>query len=177
MCFQRNNKRWWALFLWGYEVSMVNSYVSMKRYCELKGVPVPWSHQDWNKAIGYAHLDPEYWPRRKGPFSKNDDATGSTTKRVATSDLPKKKAPRLNSKSLSPTRGRLKGWLDHKTRLPMPLPTLIVGHTRSQTQWTRRKGQTSSRLVHAHTSCNVRSGVHLCLKCLPIFLLGSKKGL
>ena len=24
MRFQRNNKWWWALFLWGYEVSMVN---------------------------------------------------------------------------------------------------------------------------------------------------------
>jgi hypothetical protein len=82
---------------------MVNSYVSMKRYCELKGVPVPWSHHDWNKAIGYAHLDPEYWPRWKGPFSKNDDPTGSATKRAPTSDLPKKKAPRLDSMSLSPT--------------------------------------------------------------------------
>jgi hypothetical protein len=37
MRFQQNNKWWWALFLWAYEVSMVNAYVSMKRYCELKG--------------------------------------------------------------------------------------------------------------------------------------------
>ncbi len=66
MRFQRNNKWWWALFLWGYEVSMVNSYVAMKQYCKLKGVVVPWNHHDWNEAIGYAHLDPaEYWPRRK----------------------------------------------------------------------------------------------------------------
>jgi len=66
MRFQRNNKWWWALFLWGYEVSMVNSYVMIKRYCEMKGVPVPWNHHDRNEALGYAHLDPhEYWPRRK----------------------------------------------------------------------------------------------------------------
>jgi hypothetical protein len=44
MHFQRNNKWWGALFLWGYEVSLVNSYVSMKQYCELKGVPVLWTH-------------------------------------------------------------------------------------------------------------------------------------
>ncbi len=76
MHFQRNNKWWWALFLWDYEVSMVNLYVSMKQYCELKGVPVPWSHHNWNKAIRYAHLDLiEYWPRRKGPPAKNDDTT------------------------------------------------------------------------------------------------------
>jgi hypothetical protein len=41
MRFQRINKWWWALFLWAYKVSMVNVYVLMKRYCELKRVPVP----------------------------------------------------------------------------------------------------------------------------------------
>ena len=54
--FQRNQKWWWALFIWGYEVSMVNSYVCMKRYCKLKGVPAPWSHHDWNDTIAYAHF-------------------------------------------------------------------------------------------------------------------------
>jgi hypothetical protein len=67
MRFQRNNKWWWAFYLWAYEVSMVNLYVSMKWYCELKGVPVPWTHHNWNEAIGYAHVDTtEYWPRRFG---------------------------------------------------------------------------------------------------------------
>jgi adenosine deaminase len=51
MRFQRNIKWWWALFLWSYEVSLVNSYVMYKRYCELKGVPVQWTHHDWNEAI------------------------------------------------------------------------------------------------------------------------------
>jgi hypothetical protein len=55
---------------------MVNSYVSMKGYCELIGVPVLWTHHDWNKAIGYTHLDRiKYWPRRKEPH-KNNDITG-----------------------------------------------------------------------------------------------------
>ncbi len=80
MRFQRNIKWWWALFLWGYEVSLVNSYVSYKRYCKLKGVPVNWTHHDWNEAIGYAHVDPdEYWPRRK---------------------LPPKSVPKANAKSI-----------------------------------------------------------------------------
>ncbi len=68
---------------------MVNSYVSMKRYCELKGVPVPWNHHDWNEAIRYAHLDPaEYWPRRKAAF-KRDDTTAGSAVVVAKSDLKK----------------------------------------------------------------------------------------
>ncbi len=103
MHFQRNNKWWWALFLWGYKVSMVNLYVLIKRYCELRGVLVPWTHHDWNKAIRYAHLDPvEYWPRQKGPF-KDDDATDSANKRAATMSDLKKKALRVDSMSLLPT--------------------------------------------------------------------------
>ena len=97
MRFQRNNKWWWALFLWGYKVSMVNSYVSYKRYRELKEVPVQWSHHDWNEAIGYAHLDPdEDWPRRKFP---------PETPMSNTSSASKKRAPKIDSKALSPTWG------------------------------------------------------------------------
>jgi hypothetical protein len=63
---QKNNKWWWALFLWGYEVSLVNLYVAMKGYCELKGVQVKWTHHDWNEVIVYAHIKPnEYWPWAK----------------------------------------------------------------------------------------------------------------
>jgi hypothetical protein len=58
MRFQRNNKWWWALFFWGYKVSLVNLYVTMKRYCELKGVPIKWTHHNWNEAIAYAHINP-----------------------------------------------------------------------------------------------------------------------
>ncbi len=96
------------------------AYVLMKRYCELKGVPVPFLHHNWNKAIGYAHLDPiEYWPRRKGPF-RNDDTT-HLVKQDNPSDL-KKKALRVDSMALLPTRGQLKGHLNHNTTIHMPAP-------------------------------------------------------
>ena len=112
MQFQRNNKWWWALFLWGYEVSMVNSYVCYKRYCELKGVPVLWSHHAWNEAIGYSHLDPdEDWPRKKSP---------PETPKSTTSSDSKKRAPKIDNKALSPTRGRMKVRLD-TSRNHMPV--------------------------------------------------------
>ena len=83
---------------------MVNSYVSYKRYCELKGVPVQWSHHDWIEAIGYAHLDPdEDWPRRKSP---------SESPMTTTSSASKTRVPKIDSKALSPTRGRMKVRLD-----------------------------------------------------------------
>ncbi len=84
----------------------MNSYVLMKQYCELKGVPILWTHLNWNKAIGYTHLDPiEHWRRRKGPF-KNDDTTCSA-KQEKMSDL-NKKAPRVDSMCLLPNWGWLR---------------------------------------------------------------------
>ena len=68
MRMQRNQKWWWSLWMWAIEVSLVNSYMMMRRYCELKGVPMPWKHHDFNEAVGYALISPESdWPRRKGP--------------------------------------------------------------------------------------------------------------
>jgi hypothetical protein len=86
------------------------------------GVPVPWTHHDWNEVIGYAHLDPiDYWPRRKGPFKNDDTDTTCPAKQDNPSDL-KKKAPRVDSIALLPTCGRLKGRLNHNTTICMPIP-------------------------------------------------------
>ena len=180
MRFQRNNKWWWALFLWAYEVSMVNAYVSMKRYCELKGVPVPWTHHDWNEAIGYAHLDPiEYWPRRKEP-PKNDDTNAGSAKAAAMSDLSKTtkpKAPKMDSKSLSPTRGRLKLRLD--TTLPhMPLKTDNENATCQLHRWAWKEVHPLYKAEgvnikppgsRAHVMKCETCKVHLCLGCWEIY--------
>lgn len=121
MRFQRNNKWWWALFLWAYEVSMVNSYVAMKRYCELKGVPMKWTHHDWNEAIGYAHLDPQMeWLQRKSPgkSTANDDTAGATSN--ATSEAKQRNA-RIDTMALSPIRGRMNVRLDHTNFRHVPI--------------------------------------------------------
>ncbi len=177
MRFQRNNKWWWALFLWGCEVSLVNSYVSMKRYCDLKGVPVPWTHHDWNEAISrYAHLDPiEYWPRRKGPF-KNDDTT-CPTKQDNPSDL-KKKAPRVDSMVFSPTWGRLKGRLNHNTTIHMLVPPSSQNATCQLHCWAYKEMHPLDKAEgsnikpsgsHSHVMRCEACGVHLCLKCWELF--------
>jgi hypothetical protein len=75
--------------------------MSYKRYCELKGVPVKWTHHNWNQAIGYAHLEPNKdWPRKKKPPEKMTAAAKSTSA--------EDRAPRVDSQALSPTQGRLK---------------------------------------------------------------------
>ena len=126
-----------------------------------EGGPVPWTHHDWNKAIGYMHFDPiEYWPRRKGPF-KNDDTTCPAQDNL--SDL-NKKAPRVDSMSLLPTQGWLKGRLNHNTTIHMPVPpcvrtlhvSCIVGHTRRSTCQIKQRGATSNPWVCVHMWCNVK---------------------
>jgi hypothetical protein len=168
MRFQRNNKWWWALFLWGYEVSLVNSYICMKRYCELKGVPVPWMHHDWNEAVGYAHLDPiEDWPRKKSgngqPAKKQDNMTSAT----------KKRAMQMDSMALSPTRGRLRIRLD-ETKKHMPVEPLLPNAACQLHRWAYKETNPVEKMEKANKKpSGSRSGVmrcetcevNLCLKC------------
>ena len=67
--FQRNQKWWWAEFIWGYETMITNAYVMHRRYCRLKGLRQTYTHHDFRELIGLAHLDPvnEWGFRRKSP--------------------------------------------------------------------------------------------------------------
>ena len=68
--FQRNPKWWWALWLWGMEVSLVNAFMMMRRYCKLKGVKQKIDHHKFNELIGRALLEPvNEWPKR---YKKNE---------------------------------------------------------------------------------------------------------
>ena len=148
---------------------MVNSYVCMKRYCELKGVPIPWTHHDWNEAIGYAHLDPiEDWPRRKSadyerPAMKQEDIASAT----------KRRAPRVDSKALSPTRGRLRIRLD-ESMTHMPVVPLLPNAACQLHRWAYKETHPMEKVDGATTKpSGSRSGVmrcetcevNLCLKC------------
>ena len=94
--------------MWGYEVSLVNSYTSYKRYCVLKGVAVKWTHHDWNEAIGYAHVEPnEYWLRRKSPPKSVPMANA------------KRMCQRVASQALSPTWGWLRDRLAPSHHMPV----------------------------------------------------------
>ncbi len=107
--------------MWGYEVSLVNSYVSYKRYCKLKGVPVNWTHHNWNEAIGYAHVNPdEYWPRRKSPPKSIPKANAKSI------------CQRFESQALSPTRGWLQDRLAPTTHMPV---MASKDHVRQLHQW------------------------------------------
>ena len=150
---------------------MVNSYMCMKRYCELKGIPVPWTHHDWNEAIRYAHLDPEEdWPKRKSaeisPASKGVTSAEKT------------RAKKIDSQALSPTRGRLKVRLDHETRTHMPTVCLVKEPTCQLHRWAHKEFNPLEKMKGANNKpsgsrshvmrCNT-CGVNLCLHCWEIF--------
>jgi hypothetical protein len=168
MRFQRNKKWWWALFLWGYEVSLVNSYVAMKQYCELKGVPVKWMHHDWNEAIAYTHINPnEYWPRAKSlPKIVDLDVT-----------VAKEKSHKMDSLALSVTRGwlrrRLNGSVTHMPVLPDATKSTTVCQLhqwayKEFNQGNTRKNPKPAGLRSQVMHCRAFK-VDLCLRCWEIF--------
>ncbi len=56
--FQRNEKWWWALWIWGLEFSFTNAFMMMVHYCQAKRVAVPYSHHDFLERVGMAYIDP-----------------------------------------------------------------------------------------------------------------------
>ena len=121
---QRNQKWWRALWMWAWEVSMVNAYMMMRRYCEMKRVAMPYKHHDFNEKIGYALLNPgSEWPRRN---RKQPPEMLSGRKRTSpilqSTPQKKKRAPKLNGNALSPNKGRLKVRLDRSMQ-HLPVPT------------------------------------------------------
>ena len=96
---------------------MVNAYMMLRRYCDWKGIGMPWTHHNFNEAIGYAHVDPVgEWPKwtRKPPpelLGRKDHAKGSLGKRKRVTQ--QKRAPKVNMDALCAKKGRLKVRLDN----------------------------------------------------------------
>ena len=65
MRFTCNTKWWWALWLWGFEVSLVNSYKMYQRHHKDQGWPVEFTHYKFIEAVAHAWIDPiNCWPTR-----------------------------------------------------------------------------------------------------------------
>lgn len=95
---QRNQKWWWALWLWGFEVLLVNSYRMYKRYCELCRLKIEYSHHDWREKIGCALLNPDKeWPSRR---NSNDNNVSAKRSRSTSPVPPSSKKPKFTNNSL-----------------------------------------------------------------------------
>ena len=162
--FQRNYKWWWALWIWMLEVSIVNSYMLCKGYCEIMGFRMQDSHHDFREKIGRAFLEPTTWPsrNRKAPPS-------AATKRTTPPKPPK--APRFSKQALSPNGGRLAKRLD-MSLCHMPVPMKGSGSMYCQLhKWAaKEKGSVrypaggQSQLMHCE-ACRV----NLCVTCWKMY--------
>jgi hypothetical protein len=106
----------------------------------------------------------------------NDDTT-CPTKQENPSDL-KKKAPRVDSMALLPTRGWLKGRLNHNTTIHMPVPPLSQNATCQLHCWAYKEMHLLDKAersnikpfsLHSHVMQYEACGVNLCLKCWELF--------
>ena len=96
---QRNYKWWWALWLWGFEVVILNAYRTMKVFRLMNNLEVLLAHKEFRKMIGYTLLDTYnelLKQKRKSPPEK---------KRRATAPLPTARAPKFSAKVLCPNKG------------------------------------------------------------------------
>ena len=175
---QRNQKWWWALWMWALEVSLVNAYMMLRRYCELKGVRMPYSHHDFNEKVGYALLNPDKeWPRRKSP-TKSATQTPMRSTRAPKQFI---RAPKFNLNALSPNKGRLNRRLDNSlTHMPVPPPGKKENHVCQLHRWAhaekypKKKGdenKTNTIPPGARVSVlNCKAcGVILCLECFEMY--------
>ena len=160
----------WALWKWGLEVSLINAYMMMRRYCKTNGLHPTYSHHDFNKKVGYALLDHvNEWPRRN-----RKQPPDATRKRKCTTPPPvTMKAPRFSADALCPNKGNLKKRLDFSLRhLPTVPPGEKGNHVCQLHRWANRTKTSThnippgSRISVCH--CKI-CGVNLCLRCYEIF--------
>ena len=169
--------------MWALEVSMVNAYMMLRRYCELKGVTMPYSHHEFNEKIGYALLNPgNEWPKRN---RKQPPEMLSANKRKRTSPVPTpqstptkkaRRAPKLDRDALLPNKGRLKVRLD-KSMQHLPVPTdgkkavcqlHRWAHNEKKCVEDKKKFAIPSGARSTVMQCKV-CNVILCLRCYEIF--------
>ena len=169
---QRNQKWWWALWMWALEVSLINAYMMLRRYCESKGVKMPYSHHELNEKVGYALLNPHTdWPRRKSP----PNSAPSTPKQFI-------RAPKFNINALSPNKGRLKMRLDNTlVHMPVPPPGKKEYHVCQLHRWAhsekfnnkKGKGEKKTNTIPPGARvcvCHCKAcSVNLCLECFETY--------
>ncbi len=168
--FQHNEISWWALFMWGFEASVANSYMMMQQYCELKCVCALYNHHDFHEKCGLAYLDPKkYWPCRKSPTicNKLDNITPPRKKPLVI------QAPQFDKAALCPDNGGIKKRLD-STLYHMPTTLLgAKGNVNCQLhQWANR-GMMGENMIPPGGRQNVmlcrECDVNLCLRCWENF--------
>eukprot|EP00956_Cyclotella_meneghiniana_P034869 scaffold109003_cov36-Cyclotella_meneghiniana.AAC.1 len=171
---QRNQKWWWSLWIWALEVTIVNAYKMMTRYCELRGINPKYSHHDFREKIAYALIDPEgEWPKRK---AKTPPAANRKRNSDSQSAKPKApKAPRFTNNTLS-RHGTLSRRLDASlNHMPVVPSGDQSGHICQLHRWAGNYGNNDKKNNKMPSGsrfnvCHCKAcGVNLCLCCFELY--------
>lgn len=169
----RKRKWWCALFWWGFQVLLVNSYVSYKTYMEEMGYTSKQilSHYEFLRQIALAWLDSDtYWPDRYYKKRKNEDIDStSSSKRLrkSTSKITlSTNSIHVTDNSLDP-RGKLRIRLDHTNHghWPTKVPNTVKNPNCQLHRWATRKQKRAQ--VQYCPDCEVT----LCIECYKLFHL------
>ena len=168
MRFTCNTKWWWALWLWGFEVSLVNSYLLYKNFCDENGWERDYNHYDFIEAVSKAWIDPiNYWPTRNCLHLKHTVPTRTVKKR--------KQCVAINDKTICPStrslRCRRDATLQH---FPTPVkkkknPTQCQLHMWAAKNVANSMDTPKPKGARQCVVCCAVCHVHLCVNCYEIF--------
>ena len=154
----RNQKWWFAIFLWIFECSHTNCYVLYRKYYEIHGRKPLRTHYQFIQDIALAWLKPsQYWPKPKkvtriSSQHSMDESTVSAsvvTRRVSGSV---KRSAVFNDNSLNPYTGSLRCRLDSSLN---HMPTKIdKPEANCQMHYWKKKGKHRKQLMMC-PACNV----------------------
>ncbi len=166
--FQQYEKWWWALFIWGFEVSLTNAYM-MRRYCELKCVHVPYSHHDFKEKYKLAYLDPKkHWPHRKSPPLLSLMSAKTPRRNIKQQGC---WAPRFYKTALCQDDGWIKKQLDNALNHISTIPAGKKGKANSQLCWWDSREKTDQNAIppvgRQHAMLRKEYRVNIC--CWEIF--------
>ena len=165
----RMQKWWWAIYLWGMGVMLVNSYVCYKTYQESIGTDKKkiLSQFEFRRSIALAWLKPDtYWPTMDKIAANNDPANNKKRKsqRDETPYL-HVRAAAVSNNSLNAETGKLKCRMDHVGNMHLPIKSTATKPVCACHRWA---GGRTSRVAGAIVMCKVCL-VSLCIDCFDKF--------
>ena len=163
----RNQKWWFAIFLWIFECSHTNCYVLYRKFHNLHGRKQPKNHYEFLESIALAWLKPsQYWPKRKTVSVSTGSVTDGSS--VAASIISRRdsfkltRSATISNNALDPYTGYLRCRLDRSLN-HLPVQTMKPEANCQLHNWAK-KSKYRKQLMKCPT-CNVI----ICLDCYKKF--------
>ena len=145
--WMRKRKWWWSIFFWGFELLMVNAYITYCKYFHMHDLKPPLSHYEFHRAIALAWLSPStYWKQQPVFVAVSQGTSASSPSATTVSTL----TPDGNRQLGVARRGR-------KRRRSTSIPTHDSTTTCTATASTPT---TSSTTASTSSSCAAKASKH-----------------